>query len=356
MPSLAKASIAAALSWSGFSGRLGRRPAETPLILGYHRVVESAADVGGRGVPGMAVTRKMLRAHLEWVGRRFRIVSLDELGALLEAGVSCGDVAAVTFDDGYRDVHDHALPLLRQMGVPAAIFVVSGLIERSRPPLHEELYQIISEAHSLELSIPAPIAAALNGRHHVWQPGTDAIARTVRTLLATPVAELRLLVDELQSEGSWTPVAPELATNDWQALASMQRAGFVIGSHTRSHALLTSESDATVREELERSRTEIEARLGSPVRHFAYPGGCFNAKTVRAVAAAGYRFAYTICDHTESARPLLTLPRVMLWEGSCKGPLGDFSPSLMDCHAASLLPFPSRCRDQHGTRPRWASC
>lgn len=356
MPNLAKTSIAAALSWSGVSARLGRRQTSTPLILGYHRVVESIAAMGARTLPGMMISQRTLRAHLEWVGRRFRIVSLDELGTLLEQQAPCGNLAAVTFDDGYRDVHDHALPLLRQMGVPAAVFVVSGLIGTKHPPLHDELYQILSEARATNRAMPPALATALNGRRHEWEPDRDAIVHMVRALLAKPRGDLRRIVDELRADDSWTPAPGELATLDWEALSAMQRAGIVIGSHTCSHALLTGEDDATIREELERSRADIEAGLGTPVRHFAYPDGRFSPRVVRAVAAAGYRFAYTICDHTAPSQPLLTLPRVMLWEGSCQGGLGGFSPSLMDCHTASLLPFPSRCRDEHDIRSQGPSC
>ena len=76
---------------------------------------------------------------------------------------------------------------------------------------------------------------------------------------------------------------------------------------------------------------------------------------MNAVAAAGYRYAYTICDHASARDPLLTIPRVMLWEGSCAGTFGRFSPSLMRCHAAAVLPFPSRCDDDHGVQSQGAS-
>jgi peptidoglycan/xylan/chitin deacetylase (PgdA/CDA1 family) len=329
-----------------------------PLILGYHRVVESAFGTGPDTLPGMLVSQRTLRAHLEWVGRRYRIVSLDELGALLEKHAPCGNLAAVTFDDGYRDVHDYALPVLQQMGVPAAAFVVSSLIDSGSPPLHDQLYQVMSEVSAGTRPMPRSLATALSGCHREPRDGSDSIVYAVRALLNTlPAAELYRIIDELRAQGRWTPPPGELATVDWAALAAMQRAGMIIGSHSRTHALLSHEDDATVLEELQRSRSEIEAGLGVPVRHFAYPDGRFSPHAVRAVAAAGYRFAYTICDHRDESSPLFTLPRVMLWEGSCTDAFGAFSPSLMHCHATSVLPFPSRCHDDHSVRSeRRQSC
>jgi peptidoglycan/xylan/chitin deacetylase (PgdA/CDA1 family) len=348
MRRFAKTSIAAALSWSGTTRWLGRKRSDTPLILGYHRVVESLAPMRGRILPGMMISQPMLRAHIEWVARRYRIVGLDELGARLEAREPCGQLAAITFDDGYLDVHDYALPVLQELGVPAAVFVVSSLIGTSSLPLHDELYDIVKEWGDAPSAAPSCLAAALEACHHEPYGGADAMMRTVRRLLDMPPAELRHIVDDLRPRRRRPTPARELLTLDWSALGALQRAGVTIGSHTHTHALLDREDDCTLRDELARSRAIIEAGLGRPVQHFAYPDGRFNLRVAHAVADAGYRFAYTICDHSVQASPLLTIPRVMLWEGSCAGPLGRFSPSLMHCHAESVLPFPSRCDDDHG--------
>ena len=98
-------------------------------MIGYHRVVEDFASSAETSIPSMLVSRQMLERHLDWIGRRFRFVSLDELGARLDASDSRDDpIAAITFDDGYRDFYDHALPLLKQKGIPAAVFVVTDLV------------------------------------------------------------------------------------------------------------------------------------------------------------------------------------------------------------------------------------
>ena len=88
----------------------------------------------------------------------------------------------------------------------------------------------------------------------------------------------------------------------------MVRAGLIVGSHTRSHAWLTQESSIDVLDEARGSREEIERRLGITVEHFAYPDGRFDAATVTAVAAAGYRFAYTTCTASRSAPPAADAP------------------------------------------------
>jgi peptidoglycan/xylan/chitin deacetylase (PgdA/CDA1 family) len=164
-----------------------------------------------------------------------------------------------------------------------------------------------------------------------------------------PQVCLEELLDWLAEEGAPAPATvPGLRPMDWPMLAELLDAGFTIGSHTRSHALLTHESRACVKDELAGSRAVLEERLGVPIRHFAYPDGRFDDTVVAAVAAAGYRSAYTICEHRDARRPLLTVPRRMLWEGSCLDTSGAFSESMLSCQANGLFdPFGGCARD-HG--------
>src|SRR5712692_2766697 len=128
MRRLAKAGIACALRWTrtdelldalaGFRG--------LPVVLGYHSVVEDVRAHADNVLPGMMISQRMFAQHLDWLGRYFRFVSLDELGDRLADGDGRGEpLAAVTFDDGYRDVYAHAFPLLKERGIPAAVFVVT---------------------------------------------------------------------------------------------------------------------------------------------------------------------------------------------------------------------------------------
>src|SRR5580658_8589077 len=102
-----KTGAAEILSRAGLDHMLG--PLAGPLVIGYHRVVEDFAASAENSIPSMLVSRQMLERHLDWLGRQFRFVSLDELGARLDRNDGSDDpIAAVTFDDGYRDFYDQA--------------------------------------------------------------------------------------------------------------------------------------------------------------------------------------------------------------------------------------------------------
>jgi peptidoglycan/xylan/chitin deacetylase (PgdA/CDA1 family) len=130
-------------------------------------------------------------------------------------------------------------------------------------------------------------------------------------------------------------------------LEEMQRAGFTIGSHTASHALLTNESMMDILRELISSQSELKVRLGGATPYFAYPDGRFHGQAVRAVKSCRYDFAFSTCLHRDPEYPLLTVPRKVLWEKSCIDPFGSFDPSVMECLIARVFDFMSPCRKNH---------
>jgi peptidoglycan/xylan/chitin deacetylase (PgdA/CDA1 family) len=136
-------------------------------------------------------------------------------------------------------------------------------------------------------------------------------------------------------------------TLDWADLETMRRGGITIGSHTKSHVSLPAEAPVDVTKELPGSRQMLESRLGEPITHFAYPGGQFTAPVVAAVAQAGYRFAYTACQHADRQHPALTIERLLLWEGSSVDANGRFSPAILNCQAQDLWPPSRACGRVH---------
>jgi hypothetical protein len=106
-----------------------------------------------------------------------------------------------------------------------------------------------------------------------------------------------------------------------------------------------------VRDELVSSRKALEGRLRTKVEHFAYPDGAADGATAEAVAAAGYRFAYLVCGHRDAEWPLLTQPRLSLWQGSCAGPRGGFSPAILSCQWNGVFAPAASCAGEHSVRP-----
>lgn len=335
-------------------------------MLGYHRVVDDLEASDWGALPGMIISRRMLELQVDWLARRFRFLSLGELGAKLEAGGAfSGPVAAVTFDDGYADVYEHALPLLRRKGIPAAVFVVTDVVESGGMQLYDRLHVLLWRVFSRGRSGHGDVTRLLAD---LDLPLPESVAR--EGLPASPFSALRVLLDALPRAGLLRVAGaleslssiderafPELRPMSWEMLRELHREGTIIGSHTRSHAVLTREDPTRVHEEAAASRRDLERHLGAPVEHFAYPDGAFDDVAVAAVAQAGYRFAYTTCAHKDPRRPLLTISRRMLWETSCLGAAGGFSGAVMSCQAAGVFDRLAPCGHDHRARrsPRTAT-
>jgi len=339
-----KSGLACGFRWSGASlvrrrlhGRSG-----TPWIVAYHRVVEDYALSARRSIPAMLISRAMLRRHLDWIGRRFDIVPLDEIvPGRRRGGRFRRPTAAITFDDGFHDVYELAFPLLKAKGMPAAVFVVTSLVGTSGVPLFERLYLALLRARHASPSprarlerIVSSLGLEMGGPADPPGGAGDPLRLTRLLLERLRRDDLAPVVDTLEKEvGVDDAALHERRPLTWDMLKEMRRSGITVGSHTRRHALLTLESEKHVVEETLGSRRDLEERLGAAVGHFAYPNGWFDGSTVAAVQAAGYRFAYTSCRHRDPAYPLLTLPRTILWERSSLGVFGTFSPAVMGCQA-----------------------
>jgi peptidoglycan/xylan/chitin deacetylase (PgdA/CDA1 family) len=355
-----KTGLAGGLRWSGADRFWRAVRGGAPWVVGYHRVVEDYRRDAARSIPGMLISRPMLERQLDWIGRRFRPASLHEVGARLETGARSGPpLAAVTFDDGYRDVHRLALPLLRRKGIPAAVFLVTGITGGQSPPLHDRLFLLLQAAFRSWKSPGTELAGLLRGvgiepqaaaRCAAVAPDPAAVLRLVLAGLpaAAPERIAAALAERVRVDAR---VWEEHLPLTWDMVAELRRAGFVIGSHTRTHRLLARADGAAVRDEVEGSRRDLETRLGEPVRHFAYPGGWFDGAAVSTVAAAGYRYAYTTCRHRDRRHPLLTIPRTFLWERAALDARGRFSPLLMGWQVPGPLRVAGPCGPAHAAGP-----
>jgi peptidoglycan/xylan/chitin deacetylase (PgdA/CDA1 family) len=344
----AKAALASAIAWSA-TRSLSRLLADTtrhrPLVLGYHRVVDDFAAASRADMPAMLTSRAMFERHLDWLGRHFRFVTLDEVGAHVANGVPFSEpVVAITFDDGYRDVYEHAFPILKRKGIPAAMFVVTSLVGRQDWQVHDKLYQVVAKAFA---TWDDPRRELLGALTHVGVAGAEilrdrAAFRNPTVVTATLLpnlshAEVDRVIHGLEANLGYetNPIPP---TVDWNEIQTMRRYGFTIGSHTETHVSLPMESSEKIAAELVCSKLAIERRLGERVAHFAYPGGHFTTAIVDAIASAGYDYAYTACPHGDVKRPQLTIERLLLWEGASADADGLFSADIFACQARRLWP------------------
>jgi peptidoglycan/xylan/chitin deacetylase (PgdA/CDA1 family) len=325
-----------------------------PLVLGYHRVVEDYDEARRSEMASMLISTAMFERHLDAIGRHFKFVDVDEIGEAVRNGVPFQEpVAAVTFDDGYRDVYENAMPVLTRKGIPAAMFVVTDLVGQSGWQMHDKLYRLIDKGFSMWDNPRRQLHGVLDD---LGLPASDLLRERATT--SSPLQAVASLLPKLSLEevgrfsaylecnvgNGFVPV-PEVLT--WPMLTEMRRQGFTIGSHTRTHASLPMENAAITDTELRGSKVALEEYLKEPIHHFAYPGGQFTPEVVEALAGVGYRYAYTACPHNDPRYPALTIERLLLWQGSSIDADGQFSEAILDCQVRDLWPPARACSRVH---------
>ena len=267
----------------------------------------------------LEVTPEFLRAtlcHLR--SRDIDIVTMDELHERLVQGRFDRRFAAFTFDDGYRDNLDYALPVLREFDAPLAVYVTSDFAEGTGRLWWVALEAVIAKAEQIDVRIgrstlrldattPAAKQAAFD-RLHDWLralPGEHDLKREIEALCTAHDIDMAALCRSLCL--SWTEVkafaADPLVT---------------IGAHSVSHCNLAKQAEDVAAQELAISRVRIEQALERPVLHLAYPYGDREAAGMREfglAAMAGFKTAVTTRPGMlfgENAGHMTALPRVSL--------------------------------------------
>ena len=283
------------------------------VILTLHRVRPFAPPTPGYAPNRLLeVTPQFLDAALSLIAARgMAFVTLAEAARRLRQGGP--PFAALTFDDGYRDTRDIALPILERHGAPATVFFAPGLIERTARLWWLELEEAIRRFDAVELaglSLPSRTPAQKSA----------AFERLYWTLRARPEAELLDAVAALATRAGVNSAAlaePDFLTWD-ETLAFAHHPLVSVGAHSLSHRRLAQWPAEAARTEIVGCKAALEARLGAKVTSFAYPVGDPTSAGPREFALAreaGYEIAVTTRPgmlFAEHADHLHALPRLSL--------------------------------------------
>lgn len=275
----------AALNATGLTA-LTRWLSSDGLVLCYHNVVPET-DGGHSDRLGLHMPIRTFERQMRWLARHYAVVPLADFVNRLCRGERLRGVAAVTFDDGYRGVFDHAWPLLRDLGIPATVFVVAEAPGRAEAFWWDD--RDVLRAHS-----PA--------RYHHW------------------LTELRgdsvSIVESVMPARRAQPPLSRCRPASWQAIAEAARSGLDLGVHSATHRSLPALDEFAFRREVVESRDIIRRRTGVTAEFFAYPYGLWNDRVREAVRSAGYRAAFTVEPRHHGATPdRWALPRVNIPAG-----------------------------------------
>lgn len=323
------------------------------LVLSFHRVVEDFQAERARSLPALLIGARTLRQLLEVVARHWDVVSLPVAAREMAGPARTGPrLAAITFDDGYRDVYQQAFPVLQALRMPATVYLPTDFVSGTGVLLHDQLYSLLVAFRERRLEpgcLPAAGARILVAG--IDAAGTGPHPLTDHLCAATSRTDLQILIDALA--GRIGPVSVSGAPMTWAMARALAHTGWEIGAHTVRHIVLPREPQSVMRQELLASRAEVEAHTGWPCRHFAYPNGAYSLASQRALREIGFESAVTTEDRPQrpAGEDPLALPRKALWEQSCLGADGRFSETVTLCNLAGAFAWLGLARHVPGRVP-----
>jgi peptidoglycan/xylan/chitin deacetylase (PgdA/CDA1 family) len=267
-------------------------------VLTYHRV-GPAPSVSAVDANVVTVSAEVFDRQLDLVKQHFDVVTVEDIIAAIDGGAELPpSPLLITFDDGYRDNFDVALPLLRKHRLSATFFVATRFVDERRLFWWDRISYLVkaSTRPRVELAYPYRIVLHLGDRR------AKAIQTALRVVKEHEALDLERFLEEL-ADAAGVPFdrTIETALADehvlrWRDVHALQRAGMSVQSHTHTHRVIHTLTPDELDDELTRSRRLLEGAIGARVSAIAYPVGrgptC--PRAIReAVRRAGYAVAFS---------------------------------------------------------------
>jgi peptidoglycan/xylan/chitin deacetylase (PgdA/CDA1 family) len=278
------------------------------VILMYHRVLPEPDPLLADEPDA-----RLFAAHMDAVRSVFNVLPLSEAVERLQSNSLPPRAACVTFDDGYANNFDVALPILAERKLPATVFVTTQFIGGGRmwnDTVIEVVRRAAGELDLTRFGLSRYTLTDMASR----RTAVDAILGVVKYL--EPTERLRTVEAIAAASGAELP-------NDLMASAEKLRRlhanGVEIGAHTLSHPILAKIADDDARREIANSKAILEDVVGAAVTTFAYPNGRphqdYGQRHIELVRQAGFKAAVaTARGCVRKGSDLFQLPRIAPWD------------------------------------------
>lgn len=245
------------------------------VILLYHRIVDDRSVYLDKG-PVMHHRIEDFRKEIVYLKKHFLIVSMDQVVSQLRSGKGFEKPAvAITFDDGYLDNYTLAYPVLKEYRVSAAVYIATGLIGTAERTWTDQIELALINTEREFFHLPAlfgDMKMPVKSKREKQRANIE-IAEALKPRSDSGRRELmKGVLDYLGFNGNYAASRQRIMLN-WDEVREMARNGITFGSHSHTHPILSRMSIQEAKEDIFISKQVIEEKLGSKVRHFAFPNG-----------------------------------------------------------------------------------
>ncbi len=260
-------------------------------VLTYHRF-PSAGGYEPFDDEVIDVTPESFERQVVFLKKYFTLVGVDELCAFAEGRPLPPNAVAITFDDGYLDNYEVALPILKRHDAKAIFFLATGCIGERRMYFWDRVAYIVKRSGRSHVRLSYPFVVDIS-----FSKKKLALEQLLRIVKTHPALNLERFLDELghAADVAWSRHLErsfaERLLMTWDHARELKRAGMDVQSHTRSHRVLDTLPPADLLDELAGSRADLAREVGEAPRAIAYPVGNqlgANSPIRAALAQAGY--------------------------------------------------------------------
>lgn len=295
----------------------------SPAILMYHRIANETFDPWR-----LAVTPEVFAEQLAWLARHRIVFRLADFAALHRRHSLPRNAIALTFDDGYSCTAEVAVPMLKEAGMPATIFIAPEQLKQCGPLWWDELQQIVIEHGAPGLTLAGePIEIGerdardwnLDSNRETWTPRQRAFYQLWLRLRTLPPRALEAAMSELREQKAGRSVRESRLLMTKAQARSIASKEIEFGSHALTHASLPHLSSEERASEILESASACEALTGARPTTFAYPYGDFDDQCEALVSEAGYECACTIEESAVQRKSrLFAMPRIQVGNWSAR--------------------------------------
>jgi len=282
------------------------------VILSYHSITEEPQLTDH--ILGISRARASFEEHVKVLALKFSPVTVEDVVQFAKSGRQLPPRAvAVTFDDGFADNYEVALPILNRYGVPATFYIMVDAVQNGTLPWYCRLRYAFNTTRKPEWSDPAKnrtyVLTSPEERKAAMVAAWEVGARLTGDVQQRFIGRVE---DVLEIE----PVKAEHGFMlNWDQVRSLKKAGHAIGAHTLSHPNVAQVSESEARSEIAGSKKRLEEEIGEPIDHFSYPHPALNPQwsqqTLNITREAGFKSAaLTACGPVYAGDEPLALKRI----------------------------------------------
>lgn len=281
------------------------------LVFIFHRVL-AQPDPLLPGEPDGPTFDWMVR----YISRTFTVLPFGTAIEQLYSGNLPAAAACITFDDGYRDNHSVALPILKHHGVQATFFIATNYLGKGRM-WNDDVIEAVRAAPDGEIDwrefdLGPQDLSSLASRQR-------CMGEVLGRLKYFPHAQRTTIARQLARQAGIPDESSLMMSHE--EVRQLRAAGMEIGGHTRSHPILSGLSEAEALAEIAGGKADLETILSEPVTVFAYPNGNperdLSSRDARLIKTAGYQAAATTAWGVATpATDAYMIPRFTPWDRS----------------------------------------